>query len=57
MEICSGACKGGGKSEIWDMPDVMTGLGFIDDGPIGDPDANVRIYDLFKDHNQRASRL
>ena len=57
MEICSGACQGDGESEIWDVPNVMIGLGFIDDGPIRNPDANVRIYDLLKEQNQRASRL
>ena len=57
MGRCSGACQDGDKSEIWDVPNVMIRLGFIDDGPIGDPDANVRIYDPLKEQNQRASRL
>ena len=26
----------------------------VDDGPVGDPDANLRLYDLLKEQNQRA---
>ena len=29
--MCSGTCQCSGKSEIWDVPNVM-----IDDGPVGD---------------------
>ena len=39
------------------MPNVMVGLGFIDDGPVGDPDTNLRPYTFLKDRNQRASHF
>ena len=32
-------------------PTPMIGLGFFDDGPVGDPDANVRLYDFLKEQN------
>ena len=37
------------KSGVWPTP--MIGLGFIEDGPVGDPDANVRLYDFLKEQN------
>ena len=36
---------------------VFIGLGFIDDGPVEDLDANVRLYDFLTEQNQRASHL
>ena len=35
----------------------MIGLGCIDDGPVGDPDANPRLYDFLKEQNQRAGHF
>ena len=32
-------------------------LAYIDDGPVGDPDANLRLYDFLKEQIQRASHL
>ena len=36
---------------------VIIGLGFIDAGPVGDSDANVRLYDFLQQQNQRASHF
>ena len=30
---------------------------YIDDGPVGDPDANLRLYDFLKEKNQRSSHF
>ena len=46
VRICSGTYQCSGKSEIWGVPNVMIALGFIDDGPVGDPDANPRLHDF-----------
>ena len=44
LEICPGTYQCSLKIEIWDAPDVMIGLR-VDDGPDGDSDANLRLYD------------
>ena len=41
----------------WDAPNVMITRVYIDDGPVGDPGANLRLYDFLKEQNQRASHF
>ena len=37
-------------------PNVMVVLS-VDVGPVGDPDANLRLYDLLQEQNQRGSHF
>ena len=57
LDICSSTCQYSGKSEIWDVPNVMIGLGFINDDPVRGSDAKPRRYHFLKEQNQRASHF